>query len=219
MAIVLDGTTGINTPAVTGITTPVSVAQGGTGLASVGTSGNLLTSNGTAWVSTAPPSGSQWTTSGSDIYYSTGKVLAGLSTPVSGGASLQTANGLTFPATQSAISNANTLDDYEEGTWSPVPVSFGISGAYASYGYYIKVGRFVWISMAIYASAGFSATGGTSYYTGLPFAPLDNVPCTTSYNGNRLGYIAGHVTTDSRLYSPTLSGTTWFNYVAMYQVA
>lgn len=160
MAIVLDGTTGINTPAVTGITTPVSVAQGGTGLASVGTSGNLLTSNGTAWVSTAPPSGSQWTTSGSDIYYSTGKVLAGLSTPVSGGASLQTANGLTFPATQSAISNANTLDDYEEGTWSPVPVSFGISGAYASYGYYIKVGRFVWISMAIYASAGFSATGG-----------------------------------------------------------
>ena len=36
--------------------TAVTVAQGGTGLTSVGTSGNVLTSNGTAWVSSAPAS-------------------------------------------------------------------------------------------------------------------------------------------------------------------
>ena len=34
--------------------TAVTAAQGGTGLTSVGTSGNVLTSNGTAWVSSAP---------------------------------------------------------------------------------------------------------------------------------------------------------------------
>lgn len=75
MPIVLNGTTGIDTPAVTGITTPVSVAQGGTGAATLtsgsvlvgagtsaissvapGTSGNLLTSNGTTWTSAAAPS-------------------------------------------------------------------------------------------------------------------------------------------------------------------
>jgi microcystin-dependent protein len=45
----------------TGLTTPLSVAQGGTGLSSVGVSGNVLTSNGTSWTSAAPsgaPSGS-----------------------------------------------------------------------------------------------------------------------------------------------------------------
>lgn len=41
----------------TGLTTPLSVAQGGTGLVSVGTSGNVLTSNGSAWTSTALPAG------------------------------------------------------------------------------------------------------------------------------------------------------------------
>jgi hypothetical protein len=28
-------------------------------------------------------------------------------------------NGITFPATQVASADANTLDDYEEGTWTP----------------------------------------------------------------------------------------------------
>ena len=36
------------------LTTPVTAAYGGTGLSAVGTAGNLLTSNGTAWVSSAP---------------------------------------------------------------------------------------------------------------------------------------------------------------------
>jgi hypothetical protein len=35
-------------------TTPIGVASGGTGLTSPGASGNLLTSNGTAWTSAAP---------------------------------------------------------------------------------------------------------------------------------------------------------------------
>lgn len=33
---------------------------GGTGITSVGASGNVLTSNGTAWTSAAPPSGGQY---------------------------------------------------------------------------------------------------------------------------------------------------------------
>jgi hypothetical protein len=42
---------------------PLTIVQagvGGTGLAAPGTSGNVLTSNGTAWVSSAPPSGGQY---------------------------------------------------------------------------------------------------------------------------------------------------------------
>ena len=38
---------------ITGLTTALSVGQGGTGLTAPGTTGNILTSNGTAWVSSA----------------------------------------------------------------------------------------------------------------------------------------------------------------------
>lgn len=41
-------------PLSTGITGTLAVANGGTGLTTPGTSGNVLTSNGTAWVSSAP---------------------------------------------------------------------------------------------------------------------------------------------------------------------
>jgi len=55
MTMILDGTLGITaTGSLTGLTTAITPAQGGTGLTAVGTSGNLLTSNGTAWTSTAP---------------------------------------------------------------------------------------------------------------------------------------------------------------------
>jgi hypothetical protein len=41
-------------------TNALGAAYGGTGLTAVGTTGNILTSNGTAWVSSAPPSGGQY---------------------------------------------------------------------------------------------------------------------------------------------------------------
>ena len=47
----------IGATAITGLTTALSTAQGGTGLTSPGTSGNVLTSNGTTWTSTALPAG------------------------------------------------------------------------------------------------------------------------------------------------------------------
>lgn len=61
--VVYDGTQFQVVSATAGLSTPVSVANGGTGLISAGTSGNVLTSNGTAWVSSAPapafPSGTR----------------------------------------------------------------------------------------------------------------------------------------------------------------
>lgn len=39
---------------ISSVSTPITAAQGGTGLTAVGTSGNVLTSNGTAWLSQAP---------------------------------------------------------------------------------------------------------------------------------------------------------------------
>jgi hypothetical protein len=56
-----------------------------------------------------------------------------------------------FPATQNASSNANTLDDYEEGTFTPT-VSFSTSGTVTYYlrlGTYTKIGRQVTVNLMV----------------------------------------------------------------------
>ena len=93
--------------------------------------------------------------------------------------------GITFPATQSASSDANTLDDYEEGTWTPTMVFSGGAGT-LSYGtqdgFYTKIGRTVYFSMRLVFSKG-TASGTLDNITGLPFSA-------TSTNGGGV-YIDG----------------------------
>jgi len=90
----------------------------------------------------------------------------GNATPSTSGA------GITFPATQSASSDANTLDDYEEGTWTPT-LKFGGATTGITYsqqnGSYIKVGKNVFITLYILLTSKGSATGIASI-TGLPFS-------------------------------------------------
>ena len=61
---------------------------------------------------------------------------------------------------------ANTLDDYEEGTWTP---SIGGNATYTNQvGRYIKIGNMVWVNFAIGINA--QGTGSTtSGISGLPF--------------------------------------------------
>jgi hypothetical protein len=77
-----------------------------------------------------------------------------------------------FPVSQSASTNANTLDDYEEGTWTPALTTSG-GGFSTTYsiqsGTYVKVGRLVtvWLNMVV----GTKSASGSGYLqlTGLPF--------------------------------------------------
>jgi hypothetical protein len=76
------------------------------------------------------------------------------------------AGQIKFPATQNASSNANTLDDYEEGTWTP---SLGGTATYsAQLGQYIKIGRQVTVTVILQVST--LGTGSTTTISGLPFA-------------------------------------------------
>jgi len=89
----------------------------------------------------------------------------GNATPSTSGA------GITFPATQSASSDANTLDDYEEGTWTPTAAGTGTPGTYTvsvTSATYTKIGRLVNARFSIGFSA---ASGGTGTFviSGLPF--------------------------------------------------
>jgi len=85
-------------------------------------------------------------------------------------------NGIAFPATQSASADANTLDDYEEGTWTPNQgAALTIVGTFNSSGTYTKVGRIVTVSARYNPSTSVSSLGGgNAMSTNLPFAGARN---------------------------------------------
>lgn len=92
------------------------------------------------------------------------------------GAITATAGQIIFPATQNPSTNVNTLDDYEEGTWTPtLGGSGGTSGqSYnARSGRYVKIGKLVFVVFDIQMGTKGTLTGNLEIQ-GLPF-PNENV--------------------------------------------
>jgi len=81
-----------------------------------------------------------------------------------GGAGGVTGTGITFPASQNASSDANTLDDYEEGTWT---ASYNNGTITSQSCQYTKIGRCVTATFAIQFTSSASTLGTVS---GLPFS-------------------------------------------------
>ena len=105
------------------------------------------------------------------------------------GAVPQTGTGITFPATQSASTNANTLDDYEEGTWTPSFFPVSGSATYTSQiGNYVKIGRQV--TVTFYIGVNVSSLLTAQYLAGLPFTGSD-----TNYAGISFSYWDGGLST------------------------
>ncbi len=103
---------------------------------------------------------------------SSGRLLVGTSTANASGAKLQTSDGLTFPVNVVASADPNTLDDYEEGTWTPTQGGGTTAvGAFSSVGQYVKVGRIVsyFGYMSGATSIAFNPVGG-DLTSGLPFS-------------------------------------------------
>jgi len=97
-------------------------------------------------------------------------------------------SGISFPATQSASSDANTLDDYEEGTWTPTDNSgAGLSFTSVS-AQYVKVGSMLVAQMSVTYPT--TANTNQAGIAGLPFttANFDNAG-----GFNRYGTAAAYV--------------------------
>lgn len=110
--------------------------------------------------------------------------------------------GTTFGSDTAA---ANTLDDYEEGTWTGSAVSVGGTSLSVVNEVYTKVGNKVWFSGALDANS-LTTTGGSSYVSGLPFTVANANPSGSAMKGDytQAGSVNTPVSTD-RVYLSTFS--------------
>jgi hypothetical protein len=139
------------------------VSGGALGTPSSGTVTNLT---GTASININGTVGATTPTTGAftTMQASTGAAVGG-ATPGSG--------GLAFPATAVAVADVNTLDDYEEGTWTPNQgVGLTVVGTFSSSGHYVKVGNLVTARGQVNGSTTIAAAAGTDICTNFPFAPV-----------------------------------------------
>jgi len=109
---------------------------------------------------------------------SSGNLLVGITSARSNAGDVQVSKGISFPATQSAQTDANTLDDYEEGTWTPTGAT-GFPGGGAPTNVtatYTKVGNMVSVRAQF---EGYN--DGTSLLIGgLPFTSSGDASCSVS---------------------------------------
>ena len=168
-------------------------------------------------------------------FYVTKSIGVGGTSPTSSGV------GITFPAAQSASSNANTLDDYEEGTFTPVlklgATTQTLTGS--SKANYTKIGNIVYFTAELYFTK--SGTGDLDV-SGMPFTAAAIRQCGVSFyyqfyttsmpTTNSLTYIEASGTSFAPQYMPAggtqtaalndtmfTGSTNYFYFAGTYQVA
>jgi hypothetical protein len=88
----------------------------------------------------------------------------GGATPAASGA------GITFPATASDSTDGNTLDDYEEGTWTPTLTKVTVGNGVFSAREYIKIGKQVFVIFNFTFGSTTTVASGDILISNLPFA-------------------------------------------------
>lgn len=132
---------------------------------------------------------------------------------LSGGNVSASGVGIAFPAAQSASTDANTLDDYEEGTWTPTikgTTTVGTATYSVQVGTYTKVGRVVYFQGRITWS-GHTGTGNMQI-TGIPFTSLST---TNSNSACNFGYLNNTTLSASNVMTGFVFPST--NDIGLYQ--
>ena len=122
----------------------------------------------------------QGATSGSTTIQATDAVTQTITLPnatgtvlTTNGSGIASVNGIQFPATQVPSADANTLDDYEEGTWSGSLTASNATGLSLTNAKYTKVGRLVTLTATVACTV--TSSNVLTYITivSYPFAFVD----------------------------------------------
>ena len=152
---------------------------------------------------------------------SSGRLLVGVGSANANGGVLQLSGGITFPGTAVAASDANTLDDYEEGTWTPTQgAGLTVVGTFSSGGLYIKVGRKILITGYIAGSASVTAAAGAILCEGLPFNAVGGVATAIGSGSNATLSALINILVNggtANIYAVTaMAATTYIYFAASY---
>ena len=145
-----------------------------------------------------------------------------VSTGAAVGGATAGAGGLAFPATAVAVANANTLDDYEEGTWTP---SIGGTATYTTQsGIYTRIGNQVTVGWEIDISvigtgsatimSGMPFTNRNGYYTAAPLSYWSNLGSSVTFlggqvqsNGTTMNFVSGNASSNTCSSPTTVFGS------------
>lgn len=117
------------------------------------------------------------------------------------------AGQIKFPVTQNPSADPNTLDDYEEGTWTP---TLGGTATYSLHsGHYTKIGNIVQINAMLQLSA--IGTGNTTNISGLPFAANNTAG---EYWSMPVGSLIGGATSIVSILGYVSNGATTIGFVS-----
>ncbi|MHB8392317.1 MAG: hypothetical protein ACYDBH_22515 [Acidobacteriaceae bacterium] len=126
---------------------------------------------------------------------------------------VNTGYGVQFIGTRTGSGNANTLDDYEEGTWTPAITAATPGDLAVTYstqlGGYTKIGRMVHVWFDIVTSAfTWSTASGNVEISGLPFTA-------SSIEGSEGAYAQGWTKANyTQMLAGLYGGTTFLNMLA-----
>ena len=131
--------------------------------------------------------------------------------------------GLKFPASVNASSDVNTLDDYEEGTWTPTLLDYDLNPNMSQtygirQGSYVKIGEvvFIWALINI-TGRGSMDTSDRSHIGGLPFTPVSTP---TGLNGPFIFHsAAGMNITAGNVPSGRISPGNTYVYLANWDIS
>jgi hypothetical protein len=180
----------------------------------VGTGDLVIRASNNIWMQRADGTETlaKFTTDGAcEFRHNNSQKLSTTSTGISVTGDVAVSGGVVFgDAGGSGTSSNNTLDEYEEGTWTPT--GSGITLASAA-GWYIKIGNLVTVTWA--CIGGSSTSGASTYVQGLPFAAAYGYT-----EGGSHGYVSGsanvsvaHITaTSTALGYRTANGGAWLTY-------
>jgi len=102
--------------------------------------------------------------------------------------------------------SANYLDDYEEGTWTPVFTGWTVTGTTSVDGSYTKIGNTVIVTGRFRSVSGsIASTKGTSTITGLPFSISGYTAFSVSVGQAGSGDGGVGANSGDTLYAPTIS--------------
>ena len=126
---------------------------------------------------------------------------------------LSLGGGINFPDSQVASSDANTLDDYEEGSFTPTFNNLTVGNATVT-GKYTKIGNLVFVQGEIVWGSTTSATSSGTQISNLPFTiandiePFGNAYITDSGTASYFGKVQGTVNSTVLQFQEQNSGSS-----------